>query len=1089
MSNSSGDALELNQLLHALLSSDNGIRSEAERLIDSDWRDERKVGTFLTFLAQSAVMGSDDTIKAFSAVLFRRIAIRSPKDFNSLSDRSIALVDTNTKDHIRSILLQGFASNQSSQVRRKLADAISEVAKEDVSPSGTWPDLVPAIFQAATSSDPSFRESAYRILATSPEIIEKSYVDQILPIFSASFEDESDDVRISTCTAYVAFFRELPKSVWQSFTPLLPNLLNSLPRFLQSGQDHALANVLESLIDLVEMVPKMFKEMFPTIIEFCSTVAKDVDLADDARLGALELLTTFSEVSPAMCKQVSTYTSTMVAVNLSMLTEVSKDDEEAAEWNNESNTEDDEEESEYDAARLSLDRVSLKLGGQALAGPLFQYLPGMMQSNEWRECFAALMALSAAAEGCVDVLITEIPKLLDMVLPTLAHPHARVQYACCNALGQMSTDFADVIQRTAGDRILPALISKLTSKSVPRVQAHAAAALVNFCEAASKDVLEPYLDDLLNNLLGLLQSPKRYVQEQVLTTIAVIADAAEQKFIKYHDTLLPMLIGFLKTDMGPENRSLTGKCVECASLIALAVGKECFASYSAELIQILGRLQDSIVEYDDPIKPFLEQGWGRVCRVIGADFVPYLPTVLPPLLISAKAAQDISILEEDAAEEFNNNDEWDVINLGGKLLAVHTAALDDKVTAMDLLRLYSANMKSLLFPWVKEIAQDIAIPALDFYLHDGVRASAALLLASLLKCTISATSWNSTETADLWAQICSKIAEVSTNEPVAELLVAYYTSLVECITVLGPNQISAQQLEVLAVAIHANLTDIYGRINQREDADDEYTEDVDDNEEEYTDEELLDEINKAVSVLFKAAKSEFLGPFQTHLLPDAHAFISDENTNVKLCGLCMICDVLEHCASQFNQTEYLGFIITNCLPASQASIRQAAAFAIGMTAQNASETYALMCLNALPTLFEIVTFPDAKADENISATENCVACIARICRAYGASIPTLDKILHQWITLLPVLQDTEAASASYGFLFDLIQSNHSAVIDQKAKVTDVILQALSHGSISGQAAARAASLARNLLSSLPQEEAMAILQSYGDNSIVKKLFT
>ncbi|KAM9918308.1 hypothetical protein OXX80_013000, partial [Metschnikowia pulcherrima] len=216
------------------------------------------------------------------------------------------------------------------------------------------------------------------------------------------------------------------------------------------------------------------------------------------------------------------------------------------------------------------------------------------------------------------------------VMPALEHPHARVQYACCNALGQMSTDFADIIQRTAGDRILPALVSKLTNKSVPRVQAHAAAALVNFCEAATKEVLEPYLDDLLNNLLGLLQSPKRYVQEQVLTTIAIIADAAEKKFIKYHSTLLPMLMGFLKADLGPENRMLTAKCIECATLIAVAVGRDNFSAHSQELIGIMGELQNTCTEPDDPVKSFLEQGWGRLCRIIGEEFVPFLPSVLPP---------------------------------------------------------------------------------------------------------------------------------------------------------------------------------------------------------------------------------------------------------------------------------------------------------------------------------------------------------------------------------------------------------------------------------------------------------------------------
>ena len=546
----------LAQLLHSLSSSDNSVRSGAEKSLESEWTNTSNVEMLLTYLAEEACSGADESTRSFAAVLFRRVAIKSPKELASVTDRTIGVISEPVRQQIRSILLRGFASQQTNQVRHKLSDAISEVAKEDASPQGSWNELIPALFEATRNTDPSFRESAFRVFSSAPELIDKSYLDLVLPIFNSGFEDSDDDVRIAACSAFVAFFRELPKKSWQSLSPLLPNLLNSLPRFLLNGQDQALASVLESLIDLVELAPKMFKDMFPTIIEFCAAVSKNKELEANTRMASLELLTTFAEVSPQMCKRTQSYTDNMVLITLSMLTEVCMDDDEAAEWNNNDDSEDDEDE-EHDAARQALDRVALRLNGQALAGPLFQYLPAMIHSTSWRERQAALMALSSTAEGCVDVLIDEIPRILDLILPTLDDSHPRVQYACCNALGQMSTDFADVIQRTAGARILPALISKLTNKSVPRVQAHAAAALVNFSEAASKDTLEPYLDDLLNNLLVLLQSPKRYVQEQVLTTIAIIADAAENKFIKYYDTLMPILTSVLKTDIGDENSLIT----------------------------------------------------------------------------------------------------------------------------------------------------------------------------------------------------------------------------------------------------------------------------------------------------------------------------------------------------------------------------------------------------------------------------------------------------------------------------------------------------------------------------------------------------
>lgn len=1083
-------AVILNLLLEGLVSSDNSSRSAAEQILETEWRSSDKVGLLLTFLAETSANGQNDAHRSFAAVLFRRTAIRMPKERSSIVEKTIGVVEDQVKANVRHILLQGFVSDQSAQVRRKLADAISEVAKEDVSPPGSWPELIPTLFQATQNSNSSFRESAFRILSATPEIVHKDLVQEIPAIFNRGFSDDDDDVRIAACTAFVAFFKDLPKSTWQSLLPLLPNLLNSLPRFLQSGRDEALADVLQALIELIEIAPKMFRDMFPTIIEFCTTVAKNTNLESNTRLAALEIMTTFAEFAPAMCKQSPVFSSSAIIVTLSMLTEVSLDDDEAYEWNNSDNSEDLDDEPEYDAARQSLDRISLKLGGQSLAALLFQYLPSMVQSSNWRECYAALMALSSAAEGCCDVLIAEIPKLLDMVLPSLDHAHPRVQYACCNALGQMSTDFADVIQRTSGNRILPALISKLTNKSVPRVQAHAAAALVNFSEAALKEVVEPYLDDLLNNLLGLLLSPKRYVQEQVLTTIAIIADAAEKKFIKYHDTLIPMLLDFLRSNLGPESRILTAKCVECATLISVAVGRETFSTFSQDLIATLASLQESITEPDDPVKRFLEQGWGRLCRLIGKDFVNFLPLILPPLMSTAKAVQDISLLEENEAEEFqNSHEDWDIITLSGKLVAINTSLLDEKVSAMDLLRLYATQLRGHFMPWVNEIVQDIALPALDFYLHDGVRGSAALTLASLLKCVIDATANDSPEVITLWSQICGHLCDALTNDPVPELLVAYYTALADCITSLGANSISQEQQHMLSNAIKTNLSEIFERIKHREQNEDDFQEEVDDDDDEYTDEELLDEINKILAAIFRNVKSQFMLEFQGNLASLFSTFITDENASLKLCGLSTICDAIENCGQSIDLSTYVQFTVTECLTSPQASIRQAAAYVIGVSAQTKSSVYESLCVKTLPSLFEIATFPDARAEENLNATENCVSAIIKVCTAFESSIPDLQKILHQWIKLLPVTQDEEAATVVYKALGDLISSQNPAVVDQASKVVESVFQGVASGAINSQLAGSITPPTRALLQTLTQEEALTILRNYSFSESVTKLFS
>ena len=189
-------------------------------------------------------------------------------------------------------------------------------------------------------------------------------------------------------------------------------------------------------------------------------------------------------------------------------------------------------------------------------------------------------------------MIGELDQVLDLVIPALKDPHPRVRWAGCNALGQMSTDFAPVMEQKYHQVILTNIIPVLSSPE-PRVQSHAAAALVNFSEEAENAVLEPYLDQLLMQLLQLLSSPISFVQEQALSTIATVADASEARFGKYYDGLMPLLFSLLKEDNVKERRLLRGKAMECASLIAQAVGKERMGQDAIVFMELLGHIQSA----------------------------------------------------------------------------------------------------------------------------------------------------------------------------------------------------------------------------------------------------------------------------------------------------------------------------------------------------------------------------------------------------------------------------------------------------------------------------------------------------------------
>ncbi|CAN6614779.1 importin subunit beta-3 [Trichomonascus vanleenenianus] len=1096
----------LYQLLSSLTSADNQVRSAAERSLNQDWisggQEKREV--LLMTLAQQAVGGYDGTARSFSAVLFRTISLKQP-DEQFTAACIIETVSAPVLNEIKQTLLQGFlAETQDKMVRHKIADAVSCIAKPmSWNKNLTWPELLPAMMEAVKSPTTGIRESAFRILSTVPEIIGESLVASSVPAFQAGFADADEVVRIAAVTAFTSFFEQLKKPAWPTLQQLLPQLLEVMMPLRQQNKGYELSSVLESVIDLAELAPKMFKPMFKHLIDFCVDVAKDKESDIKARLSALELATTFVDEAPNMCKREPSYAESMVMLCLQMMTEVGEDDDDAAEWNNEDDVMDSEDQDEaYSAAKQSLDRLALKLGGKIVLPPLFQWLPTMINSQQWRERHAALMALSNVAEGSRDVMMAELDKILDMVIPLLNDPHARVQWATCNALGQMSTDFADFMQRNYGNRVLPALISKLDNHSTFRVQSHAAAAMVNFSESASKEVLEPYLDDLLGRLVQLLESPKRYVQEQVLTTIAIVADAAESKFSKYYEPLMKMLFNVMRQDAGKELRLLKAKSIECATLIALAVGKEKFAPDCEAMVHLFAQIQASITDDDDPCQSYLVHAWGRLCRIIGTDFLPYLSGVMPPLLASAKHRPDIKLLDdENQVEELNQQDGWEILPIQGKYVGIHTSLLDEKSNAIDLLSVYASELGADFYPYVKEIVVDVIVPGLNFFYHDGVRYAAAAAAPHLLSCAqkaVARQNGGDMERAkqdpavlELWVPILRAMLEVLPVDKMVEVLAGYYSNLYQCIEIIGRGALSASDMQSLVKSIEVNLTDYIERMASRNEDDDEYAEDVEEEDAEAADEELLGEMSKVINVTFKFNKSEFLLPFQT-LMPILQAFLTSSSDDCRHWALCVIDDMIEYTGQDsFQFHEMFLSNMVDALVSGDASVRQAAAYGIGVAAQHGGAQYAQYTISALPTLFNLINVPEARSEDNVHATENASAAIAKILRTHGALVgDSLDQALTEWVKTLPIIADDEAAPFPYLFLSNLIEKSHASVTSQVPKVFESVAQALVHASISGKTAEHVVAATKQLLGTVPHNEAMALFQQLPAESqpVVQKWF-
>lgn len=174
-------------------------------------------------------------------------------------------------------------------------------------------------------------------------------------------------------------------------------------------------------------------------------------------------------------------------------------------------------------------------------------------------------------------------------------------------------------------QVCPNPIKLITTFHIPFYVVELGAALVNFAEDCPKHILNVYLQPLMAKLEGILTSKvnelvekgTKLVLEQVVTTIASVADTAEQEFVAYYDRLMPCLKYIIENANKDEYKLLRGKAIECVTLIGIAVGSEKFSADATQVMDMLLKTYGNGTELpdDDPQTSYLISAWTRICRV------------------------------------------------------------------------------------------------------------------------------------------------------------------------------------------------------------------------------------------------------------------------------------------------------------------------------------------------------------------------------------------------------------------------------------------------------------------------------------------
>uniref|UniRef100_A0A8C9VPP6 Karyopherin (importin) beta 3 n=1 Tax=Scleropages formosus TaxID=113540 RepID=A0A8C9VPP6_SCLFO len=623
-------------------------------------------------------------------------------------------------------------------------------------------------------------------------------------------------------------------------------------------------------------------------------------------------------------------------------------------------------------------------------------------------------------------VIPESVTLLAMLLdrwPQTLHPPSRKSFTI----------------RYLGSIVISSLLQTMEDQSNPRVQAHAAAALINFTEDCPKSLLIPYLDNLVQHLhvimvaklQELIQKGTKLVLEQVVTSIASVADTAEEKFVPYYDLFMPSLKHIVENAVQKELRLLRGKTIECISLIGLAVGKEKFMPDAAAVMQLLLKTQTDFndLEDDDPQISYMISAWARMCKILGNEFQQYLPVVMGPLMKTASIKPEVALLDTQDMENMSEDDGWEFVNLGDQQsFGIKTAGLEEKATACQMLVCYAKELKEGFVDYTEQVVK-LMVPLLKFYFHDDILSGSAESMPLLLEC---ARVRGPEYLTQMWHFMCDALIKAIGTEPDSDVLSEIMHSFAKCIELMGDGCLNNEHFDELGGILKGKLEEHFKNqeVRQAKRQDEDYDEQVEETlqDEDDNDVYILTKVSDILHSVFSSYKEKVLPWFEQLLQLVVNLIGPHRPWPDRQWGLCIFDDVVEHCSpSSFKYAEYFLQPMLQSLCDPSPEVRQAAAYGVGVMAQFGGENYTPFCREAIPLLVGVIQAADSKSKENINATENCVSAIGKVMK-YRPECVNVNEILPHWLSWLPLNEDKEEAVHTFNFLCDLIESNNPIVL-------------------------------------------------------------
>jgi len=709
-----------------------------------------------------------------------------------------------------------------------------------------------------------------------------------------------------------------------------------------------------------------------------------------------------------------------------LMLEVESDDASLKEWM----TRMDDEEGEEDADELfhtgeeAIDRIVEAMDMDNVSSSLFPLVARFAAEDKWQAKLAALAAVKQTVEYADEQ--EHINQMAELLLNHVRHPHPRVRYTALHAIGQLANDQAPHFQERSHAQVMPILLEKMDDE-VDRVASMAMSAFVSFGEELETALMMSYANPFMTKLVQKLSSSNhRMVQEESITSIAVIAGVIEKDFSAYYDQIMPLLKQLVISATGEKQNRLRGKAFECMSLLGIAVGKEKFQADASQAIEAMLQTQGKT---DDLQREYIKEASERICKCLGADFKIYLPTLLPGIY------KNLS-LEEDIANKDDDEDNFVTVKTGEKLVKVHSSKFEELLNSVQLLTTFCTEMEVAFAEFVQPSAQALhpLLTATDdvTMLCDEARSAAFQCWALLIKCATQA--GNQTLAVQLLQEFLKPVCQSIANDKDADTIREACDGMAQCIKHAGPGCLGAAEFEQITQMMFKLIDDSMARTNEMKTAKakgstgapQELMPDEDEDETFEDDEEQCRRsLEEVLGSLMEVMPDTFVNALQ-FCQEKMKVWLND----AKNCTLALFlaCDLLQHLKEKSAPLWPIMFpAIFAALTNQDAEIRIPAAYAINLASP--IPAFAEAAPEAIAKLTAILSAPAPKKrreEKAKVAMDNAVA--AMLALAVNKPDQCPPSAFGLVLAKLPMKDDEEEAKKVHKLLVQQVKANNSRLM-------------------------------------------------------------